>query len=257
MKIIRIVIAIVLALGSLIAYYTHSEKNPVTGENQHIDITVEQEIAIGLQAAPEMAQQFGGLHPDQKLQDYVKRVGQHIVDETVADRSPYTFDFHVLADDETINAFALPGGQVFITVGLLKRLTTEDQLAGVLGHEIGHVIGRHSAEHIAKAKLQEGLTGATVIATYDPNNPSAAGQMALLVGNLVNMKYGRDDELEADKMGVDYLFETDYKPQAMIEVMEILAQAGGGARQPEFFSTHPDPGNRIERIKEAIAAHQN
>jgi predicted Zn-dependent protease len=259
MRIIRIIIALVVALGSLIAYYAKTEKNPVTGEEQHIDITVEQEIALGLQAAPQMAEQFGGLHSDPALQALVDKVGHHIVDETVADKSPYNFDFHVLADEETINAFALPGGQVFITAGLMKRLTTEDQLAGVLGHEIGHVIGRHSAEHIAKARLQEGLTGAAVLATYDPGNPSTTQSAAItmLIGNLIGMKYGRDDELEADRMGVDYLYDSEYKPEAMIDVMRILAEAGGRSQQPEFFSTHPNPENRIAEIEKAIRERAN
>jgi predicted Zn-dependent protease len=149
----------------------------------------------------------------------------------------------------------LPGGQVFITEGLLKRLKSEDQLAGVLGHEIGHVIGRHSAEQVAKAKLTQGLTGAAVIATFDPNNPRSVGTaaMAALIGKMVNIKFGRDDELESDKLGVDFMADTGYRPESMVEMMQILAEAGGNQRPPEFFSTHPNPENRITRIKEAIA----
>jgi len=160
-----------------------------------------------------------------------------------------------LADAETVNAFALPGGQVFITAALFERLQTEGQLAGVLGHEIGHVVARHSAEHIAKAQLMEGLTGAAVIAAYDPENPSSAqrAQMAAVVGQLVSMKYGRDDELESDQLGVRFMTEAGYDPNALIGVMQILAESGGGG-QPEFFSTHPNPENRVEKIEAAIAA---
>src|SRR5690606_28127547 len=117
------------------------------------------------------------------------------------------FEFHVLADQQTINAFALPGGQVFVTEGLLQLLETEGELAGVLAHEIFHVVGRHSAEQVARAQLAEGLTGAAVIAAYDPNDPSSAqsAQVALLVGQVVNMRFGREDELESDHEGVSYM----------------------------------------------------
>jgi predicted Zn-dependent protease len=203
-----------------------------------------------------MAAEFGGLSSDQQAQALVSEVGQRLVAQTQAGDTEYEFDFHLLADQETINAFALPGGQVFITEALLHRLETEGQLAGVLGHEIGHVVGRHGAEHIAKAKLTQGLTGAVVIASYDPNDPASqqTAQVAALIGQLVNLKYGRDDEIESDRLGVSFTSEAGYDPRAMIRVMEILAEANEGQGPPEFFSTHPNPDNRIQRIQAAIEA---
>jgi beta-barrel assembly-enhancing protease len=252
--IIRFVIAIVVALFSLVTYFFSTQENPVTGEKQRVNISVEQEIALGLQAAPQMAQQHGGLHPNTEMQQRVKTIGQQLVRESKAAQSPYKFDFHVLADERTVNAFALPGGQIFITAGLLNQFTSDDQLAGVLGHEIGHVVARHSAERIAKQRLTQGLTGAAVIASYDPNNPSTmrTAAVAALIGNLVNMKYGRSDELESDKLGVRIMHQSGYNPAAMEDVMNILAQAGGPNRQPEFFSTHPNPENRISNIRREI-----
>ncbi|NIR62954.1 MAG: M48 family metalloprotease, partial [Gammaproteobacteria bacterium] len=195
----RILIALIVAIVSLISYFGAQQDNPVTGETQHVNMTYEQEIALGLQAAPEMAAQFGGLDPNEEVQNLVDRIGNYIVDQSPAEDSPYEFEFHVLEDEQTINAFALPGGQIFITRALLDRLKTEGEVAGVLGHEIGHVVARHSAEHIAKAKLTEGLTGAVVIASYDPDNPRSrqTAQVAMLIGQLVNMKFGREDELES------------------------------------------------------------
>jgi beta-barrel assembly-enhancing protease len=251
----RIIIAIVIAAISLIGYYAKQEYNPITGEKQHIGITPEQEIALGLQAAPEMEQQYGGLSSDSQSQALVNKVGQQIVSNTKAKETPYKFEFHLLDADNVINAFALPGGQVFITSGLLKRLQTEGQLAGVLGHEIGHVVARHGAEHIAKTQLTQGLTGAAVIATYDPNNPSSrySAAVAALIGQLVSLRFSREDELEADKLGVRFTSESGYDPHAMIGVMEILdTSTKGQGRQPEFFSTHPNPDHRIERIQAAI-----
>jgi beta-barrel assembly-enhancing protease len=251
----RLIIAAIVAIVSIITYYSQRSSNPVTGEVQHVDLSPEQEVALGLQAAPEMAQQHGGLHPDAEAQAVVDRVGRRIVEHSAARESPYEYEFHVLADENMINAFALPGGQVFITAGLLKRMQTEGQLAGVLGHEIGHVVARHGAEHLAKARLTQGLTGAAVLATYDPDNPASrnSAAVAALIGNLVNMRFGRNDELESDKLGVRFTAEAGYDPRAMIEVMRVLAESASGPRPPEFFSTHPNPDRRVERIQAAIA----
>ena len=116
------------------------------------------------------------------------------------------------------------------------------------------MVARHSAEQIAKAQLTEGLTGAAVLATYDPNNPASAGsaQVAMLIGQMINMKFGRDDELESDFLGVCFINDTGYNPEELIRVMQVLAEASQGNAPPEFFSTHPNPENRIQRIQEAI-----
>jgi beta-barrel assembly-enhancing protease len=251
----RILIAIVVAIASLVTYFASRQYNPVTDEVQHIDLSIQDEIALGLQAVPLMTEQYGGLHADQEAQALVDRVGQRIVSQTAAGSMDYQFEFHLLAEPQVINAFALPGGQIFITAGLLNVLESEGQLAGVLAHEIVHVVGRHSAEQMARVRLTEGLTGAAVLAAYDPENPNSVGaaQMAQMIGGLVNMRYGREDEIESDRLGVRFMAEAGYDPRAMISVMQILSEAGGPNRQPEFFSTHPNPERRIENIQEAIA----
>ncbi|MFK7806460.1 MAG: M48 family metalloprotease [Saprospiraceae bacterium] len=251
-----LIIAIVLAGFALIRHYSSRELNEFTGEHQVVNMSVEQEIALGLQSAPKMAAQHGGLHPDEEAQAMIDRVGQKLVNNSVARETGYRWDFHLLADPNTVNAFALPGGQCFITAALAERLQTEDQLAGVLGHEIGHVIARHSAERIAKQQLTQDLTGAAVIATGDYNTAQAAA----MISNLVNMKYGRDQELQSDDLGVRFMMMAGYDPREMVGVMEILKQAAGGGgaeRQPEFFSTHPNPENRKEKIMESIEKYRN
>ena len=248
----KLIIAALIAIVALISYYSKTDVNPITGEKQRVSLTQEQEVVLGLQSAPKMIQEFGGEVQDPQIRDMVTKVGQKIVNGTEAGRSKYKFNFHVLSDPNTVNAFALPGGQVFITMGLLKLLKNEDQLAGVLGHEIGHVICRHSAEHMAKQELTQGLLSATEIATYDPGSPNMQAAIARYVGDMINMKYGREDEIESDRFGVRYMYETGYRPEAQIEVMKILKQASGGQRQPEFLSTHPDPENRIVEIEKYI-----
>jgi predicted Zn-dependent protease len=250
----RLLIAVVVAVISLVSYYAKRELNPVTQQVQHIDVSPQQEIALGLQAAPEMAQQYGGLSSDAHAQALVDQVCARLVEKTRAHETPYQFHCHVLADQSTINAFALPGGQVFITAALMQKLQSEGQLAGVLGHEIGHVVARHSAAQMAKSQLTQGLTGAAVLATYDPNDPSSqrGAAVAAMIGNLVNLRFGRKDELEADHLGVRFLADAGYDPRALLGLMEVLKRATSGARQPEFFSTHPNPENRSERIQAAI-----
>jgi predicted Zn-dependent protease len=253
----RFIIALVFAAISIFGYYSKTQVNPITGEKQQVSLSPEQEVAMGLQSAPEMAAQYGGLHADNEVQELVKRVGYRLINSSEAKNSPYQFDFHALADDQTVNAFALPGGQLFITMGLLKRLKSEDQLAGVMGHEIGHVVGRHSAQQMAKSELTGGLMNAVVTATSDPYSGSnASAAVAQYVANVVNMKFGRNDELQSDELGVKYMLNAKYNPEAMIEVMQILKEASGGAERDEFTSSHPSPENRVAKIKEAIAKYK-
>jgi predicted Zn-dependent protease len=245
----RLILAAVIALFAVISYFSNTTTNPLTGETQRVAMTPEQEVAVGLRAAPQMAAQMGGLSQNEKTRAAVERVGARLVRESFAAKSPYKFSFHVLADRRTVNAFALPGGPIFITEGLLGRLRTEGELAGVLGHEIGHVIARHSSERLAKQQLTQGLISAVVVGSGD----YTSAQIAQVAGSMINMKYGRDDELESDALGVRIAFEAGYDPRAMAGVMEVLAKASGGSQQPEFASTHPAPENRQARIKEEIA----
>jgi predicted Zn-dependent protease len=250
----KLLMALVVAGFSLFSYFSHTEMNPITNEKQHLTLTSDEEIALGVQAAPEMEQEYGGESTNQADQQLVDRIGERIVAQSAAHKTPYKFDFHVLADQNTVNAFALPGGQVFITSALLHRLKTEGQIAGVVGHEIGHVVARHSAAQLAKKQLTQGLTGAAAIAMYDPDNPSSrnSAAVAAMIGSLVGMKFGRADETEADRLGVRFISESGYDPRAMIGVMEILKNASK-TRTPEFFSTHPNPENRIQVIEQSIA----
>jgi len=243
-----ILIFVLVGGFSLFKYFSSSQVNELTGETQYVSITPDQEIALGLQSAPSMIQQYGGLHPDQAAQELIDRVGERLVNNTIVSQSGYQYDFHLLADPNVVNAFALPGGQVFITAALYARLQNQDQLAGVLGHEIGHVIHRHGAERIAKMELTQGLTGAAVVASGD----YSTAQAAQMIGNLINMKYGRDQELDSDEWGVRLMIEAGYDANALIGVMDILEDASGGQRVPEFQSSHPSPENRREKIREAI-----
>jgi predicted Zn-dependent protease len=254
----RLIIALIIIAFALISYYgRHKDQNQITGEPQRVALNNEaDEVQMGLAARREMAVQFGGADPDPEAQSWVKRVGERLLralDESLeagGRQNPYRedFEFTLLADPETVNAFALPGGQVFITRALFRELQTEGQLAGVLGHEIGHVIERHGNERMAQQGLFQGLAAAGGVAGGDQQS----AQMAQALAQLWQMKYGRNDELESDKWGVRLLFLAGYDPRAMIGVMEVLERAGGQG-PPEFFSTHPKPANREAYIQDIIA----
>ncbi len=205
-----------------------------------------------------MAQQMGGVvdwktDPDAEL---VARVGHKIVAESDAAKSPYrdTFNFYLLDDRNTVNAFALPGGQIFITEALYERMENEAQLAGVLGHEIGHVVHRHAAEHMATGQLGQTLVGAVAVGASGGEDRGRMATMAAMLANqMFQLKYSRNDELESDDYGLRWMVQAGYDPSEMLTVMRILKEAsGGGGRGPSFMQTHPDPDARVAKIQEFL-----
>src|SRR4051812_44520011 len=158
----QLILALIIVVVGVGIYMTQTQVNPVTGEKQHVAMSVDEEKSLGLQAAPEMAAKMGGaLDPERDPQArLVAEVGRRLVQNSDASKSPYVGNYHflLLDDPKTINAFALPGGQVFITRGLLDKLDDEAELAGVLGHEIGHVVERHAAQQMAKGRLGQLLS---------------------------------------------------------------------------------------------------
>jgi predicted Zn-dependent protease len=250
---LMLIIGLGMAAYQAFNFYTNTQTNPITGEEQRIQWTMEEEIALGLNSAPQMAQQYGGLYPDQRAQDHLDAVGKRLTANTIAAKAPYPYDFHLLADTKTVNAFALPGGQCFITAALYLKLKNEDQLAGIMGHEIGHVIERHGAQRMASQGFIQGLIQSVMIGSG--GNGSAA-QVANVIGQYSSLKYGRDQELQSDDLGVRIMIEAGYDPVNLIGVMDILEESSGGQGPPEFQSTHPSPENRRELIKKAIEKYK-
>lgn len=251
---IRLIIALLFALFGFIGYCSSAVENPITGESQRVSLSPQQEITLGQQAIQEIGAQHGGLFPDEALQQYIDQVGERVVQQSAAAQAPYPFEFYLLSDPQTVNAFALPGGPVFITAALLSQLSSEAQLAGVLGHEVGHVVGRHAAEQLAKQQLGQSLATAVGVAASDSQDGGRqAAVIAQAVNQVVNLQYGREDELESDRLGFRFMTEAGYDPTGIVELMEVLGRAGGGGGSPEFFSTHPNPSNRIERLEALVA----
>jgi beta-barrel assembly-enhancing protease len=252
----RLLMALVIVLIGWFMYMKNVEENPVTGEKQHVSLSPSDEIRLGLESAPEMAKEMGGEldHSDPRYQE-VQKIGNYVLNRSAAKNSPWQFQFHLLADDQTINAFALPGGQVFITLGLYTKLSTEAELAGVLSHEMGHVIERHTAQQMAKNQFGQFVVGAVGAAAMDPNNPQGAqgaAAAAAMVNQMLQLRYSRHDESQADIWGLKLMTNAGFDPRAMIQVMEILKKSGPRGSTPEIFQTHPNPDLRIEQIEDFL-----
>lgn len=249
----RLIGAVIIALIGIFMFWMRTETNPITGEKQHVSISPEQEIRLGLESAPQMSREMGGELPasDPRTME-VQKIGQYLVDSFGAKNNPWKFKFHLLADNKTVNAFALPGGQIFITLGLLDRLQTEAQLAGVLGHEIGHVIERHSAQQMAKNQLGQSLIVAVAAGT---DQEQRSMMLASVVNQMIQLRYGRHDESQADLWGIKLMEKAGFDPRAMVQVMEVLKEAGGNGRGVELFQSHPNPDLRIAQINAYLKEH--
>jgi len=224
--------------------------NPATGRKQLVIISEEEEVALGAQAAPDLEKQFKGRVANTELQDYVSRIGKKVA--KTADRDmPYEF---TLLASEVPNAFALPGGKVYVTAGLMSRMSNERQLAAVLGHEIGHVCALHNVNAMQRqlgANILVEIAQRAVAEKYAPT----AGSVTKYAGLFVNLRYGRTDEYQADELGIRYLTRAGYHPWGMVELLEILFKEsqGGESSFMELFQTHPLTSKRIDDTREYIS----
>jgi predicted Zn-dependent protease len=243
----RLSLVLVFALLPLVGCST----NEATGRSQFLPLSWEEEVQIGSEAAPEFIEQSGGVLPDQQIVQYVRDMGGKLAAQS--EMPDIEWEFYVL-DSQVINAFALPGGKVFISRGLMEKMNNEAQLAGVVGHEIGHVTARHGNERMGKALLAQGIILAAGIggAVSDNEWMQVLGVGTAVGGQLFLLKYSRSNELEADALGVRYMASVGYNPVGQIQVMEILREASGGGAPPEWLSTHPASDTRIENLEEII-----
>ncbi|MDO8666683.1 MAG: M48 family metallopeptidase, partial [Gemmatimonadales bacterium] len=225
-------------------------RNAATGANQFSLISEAQEIQMGRDNDQQVAASLG-LYPDAALQEYVQQLGARIAATTERPGLPWTFR---IVDDAAVNAFALPGGFVYVTRGLLAHVRSEAQLASVVGHEIGHVTARHSVTQLSRQQLaQFGLAvGGAVSPTFARYGALAGTGLSILF-----LKYSRADEQQADELGLRYMVRGGWAPNEMPEVFTMLERVGesaGGGRLPDWLATHPSPANRRDHITQGIAA---
>lgn len=254
MKLLRYALPILLMLPLL-----HGcSVNPVTGQADFVLMSESEEVALGYKENPTILKQYGK-YSNEALQAYVNEVGQRLAHKS--HRSELKYHFTVL-DSTEVNAFALPGGYVYITRGLLAYLNSEAELAAVLGHEIGHVTARHSVRQLSAAKAKD--LGYTITSIFVPElQNEGVRQLFDVLGTALIRGYGREHELEADRLGAEYLARTGYDPQAMIGVIRVLKNqelferqlAKEQQREPRVyhgvFATHPDNDERLKQVVQA------
>ncbi len=222
--------------------------NPVTGKRELAFVSESQEIQMGKSYAGQVAQEMG-VYADSGLQRYVSALGLRMARASERPQLPWAF---TVMDDPQVNAFALPGGYIFVTRGILTHMNSEAELASVVGHEIGHVTARHSVQQMTRQQLFGiGMLAGAIASDKVAQN---LGLISGAVG-VLSLKYGRDDETQADGLGFRYALNDGYDVRKMVDMFEILQRvsAKAGQRIPEWQSSHPDPGNRIERTRERIA----
>lgn len=232
--------------------------NPATGERAFTLYSWEEEKQMGASAAAGLADQFGGEVDAPIPSDYVNEVGMKLTRGVEEGVPELEWEFTLL-DTDVINAFALPGGKIFFTRGLAERLSDEAEMAGVLGHEIGHVTARHGNQRMSQQiglNLGIALSAVAVGVSDSDSSVRQYGQVAIpglaIGGNLILLKYGRDDESEADMLGMRYMERAGYDPSGQLRVMEVLQAASDGPRQIAWLATHPYPETRIERIQRIL-----
>lgn len=229
--------------------------NPVTGNPNFVTMSESQEVSTGRNEDRKVRGQYG-VYDDPVLQDYVNGIGQRLA--KVSHRAGLQYQFLVV-DSPQVNAFALPGGYIYITRGILAYLNSEAELAAVLGHEIGHVTARHSVQQLSAATAAN--VGASVLQIFVPQMRGGAGDALInTLGGALLSGYGREHELEADRLGAEYLARTGYDPQAMIKVVGVLknqelfdaemAKAEGRAPRAYhgLFASHPDNDTRLQEV---------
>ena len=222
-------------------------RNPATGKNELMLVSESQEVQMGAQYDSEVVRSIG-LYPDPALQRYVADLGKKLAATSERPNLPWTFR---VVDDPSVNAFAIPGGHVYVTRGILAHISNEAELATVMGHEIGHVTARHTAHEMSKQELaQLGLAVGSIASAQVAQYAGLASQ-ALQV---LFLKFSRDDENQADALGVRYSSRANYDSRQMISVMQMLDQleSQSGGKLPEWLATHPNPGNRIEHINSVL-----
>ena len=238
-----------LAGGLILVLLSGCAVNPLTGQEELMFFSEDKDVQLGDEYAPKIENALGGRLPDENLQDYVNDVGQRIA--RFCHRPDIAYHFTVV-DQKMVNAFAVPGGYVFITRGMLEKLGSEAQLASILGHEVGHIVARDTMAALSRQIGMTALVGAAAGAAAS----GGAGSGDLLAGSMfvsgvLSLQYSREDEKTADLVGLAYMIQAGYDPQGAVETMRLLQELQT-IRPVEFFSTHPNPENRVAYLEDRI-----
>lgn len=233
-----------LIIGVVLCLSAGCETNPITGREELMLIPQDQDLELGRKYAPEIEKQMGGKIADDSLQNYIDSVGQKIA--RISHRSDWEYHFAALKDD-SVNAFALPGGYIFVTKGMLEHLQTEAQLAAVLAHETVHVVARDTSSAMSNQ------IGMSLLLSAVTSEETSQGVLtaANLTSKIIGLRYSRKDEREADLGGLSYMVAAGYNPNGMVETMQML-QDQQKSRTIAFLSSHPSPENRVGYLTQEV-----
>lgn len=227
---------------------TGCPRNPATGERQLILVSEAQEIRMGRQGAAQVDATLGR-YEEGEIAAHVEETGVEMARDTERPDLPWSV---AIADDPTVNAFALPGGFLYLTRGILAHFNSEAEMAAVTGHEIGHVTARHSVEQMSRQQL---AGAGLLLGSLFSQEVAQFSDLAGLGLGILFLKYSRSDERQADRLGVRYMFEQEYDPREAVKVFEMLgrlSEGSGGGGVPTWLSTHPTHEDRIEEIREQV-----
>ncbi len=241
-------LAVLLALSLIAPVPLEARYKPKPGWNL---FSREQEVQIGQQAAADVEKQLPVLKESDPVTRYIQRLGGELAAKAPPPAYPYTFK---VVNQKEINAFALPGGPIYVNLGTIQAAENESELAGVIGHEISHVVMRHATNQASKATLAQG--GLAILGgRLGGGLGGQLAQLGISFGlNSVFLKYSRNAETQADLVGAGILHDSGYNPRGMVSFFETLsAESGGKSRGPQFLASHPNPGNRAKRVAEEVA----
>ncbi len=219
-----------------------------------LQMTTEQEVALGAQATALLLQQRGGLDTDEEGQALLRRIGERLIARSEAGQSPYRFTFHLLADSRTTDIYVLPGGAIVMTAGLAARLRTEGEFAAVLAHALAHTLERHPVRQIEQQRAGDEVPSVEALAAFSFGDSAQVGytSIAAWVAQALAVTYGPEDEAQADARAVAFMIDAGYDPQALMRVLQSLTAASATNAPPAFLTTHPNPEQRLTSIRRRI-----
>jgi beta-barrel assembly-enhancing protease len=249
----RFLAVLLVILMAQPAWMGAAQKTPELPDPGSVPISKQQQEQLGLKAAGEVYQQMPVLPDSHPVSRYVQALGKKLA-QVIPAQTSWPYQFHVIQQKD-INAFALPGGPIFVNVGTITAAQSEAQLAGVMAHEMSHVYMQHSIKGMQKQQMTQGLAGIVggILGSVLGGSAGALANMgAQLGGGMLSLRYSRKDEAQADAVGAIIMYKVGYNPQAMAQFFQALEKSGGPGG-PQFLSDHPNPGNRVEAVDKEIA----
>lgn len=250
----RVAMALLMGFLAFVAYTVSGNIPIAETESPAVQLGTAHEVALGNRSVRQIEDQFGGLSNDANLQNVVQQIGARLAEHSDAGQVPFQYTFQVLADEHVTNAFALPGGRIYVTAALIQKLQSHAEIAAILAHQMAHLVQSHGIDRLANTTLSDGQTGAVVMASFLDESESAhvtAPQVAQLISKTVDLHYIQDEEQRSDVQAVQFLAQAGFDPNGLIRALRQL-QTNDAGLQTAFAKTHPNPIRRLPYIRVEI-----